>query len=63
LHHLVWGILLLLLSGYGWLRWMGRLMSMMYGVAAALTLFGGLLAVGVFGEVFFRGIAGLKART
>jgi len=49
IHHLVWGILLLLLSGYGWLmelgtgtqgsvRWMGRLMSMIYGVAAALTL-------------------------
>jgi hypothetical protein len=49
IHHLVWGILLLLLSGYGWLlevgtgtagslRWVGRLMSMMYGVAAALTL-------------------------
>jgi hypothetical protein len=49
IHHLVWGILLLLLSGYGWLLevgtggegsnvWVGRLMSMMYGVAAALTL-------------------------
>jgi hypothetical protein len=49
IHHLVWGILLLLLSGYGWLlevgtgaegslRWLGRLMSMVYGVAAALTL-------------------------
>lgn len=49
IHHLVWGILLLLLSGYGWLleigtggegslRWVGRLMSMIYGVAAALTL-------------------------
>jgi hypothetical protein len=49
IHHLVWGILLLLLVGYGWLieigtgssdsqRWMGRLMSMLYGVAAALTL-------------------------
>ncbi len=49
IHHLVWGILLLLLSGYGWLlqvgtgtegslRWLGRLMSMTYGVAAALTL-------------------------
>ena len=49
IHHLVWGILLLLLSGYGWLLelgsghegsslWLGRLMSMIYGVAAALTL-------------------------
>lgn len=49
IHHLVWGIVLLLLSGYGWLlevgtgaqgsrQWAGRLMSMMYGVAAALTL-------------------------
>ena len=49
IHHLVWGILLLLLSGYGWLLevgtggvesnlWVGRLMSMMFGVGAALTL-------------------------
>jgi hypothetical protein len=49
IHHLVWGILLLLLVGYSWLievgtgarkssRWMGRLTSMLYGVAAALTL-------------------------
>jgi hypothetical protein len=49
IHHLVWGILLLLLVGYGWLieigtgardswRWLGRFMSMLYGVAAALTL-------------------------
>jgi hypothetical protein len=49
IHHLVWGILLLLLSGYGWLlevgtgaqgslQWVGRLTSMIYGVAAALTL-------------------------
>src|ERR1017187_10449987 len=49
IHHLVWGILLLLLVGYGWLvqvgtgqpgsnPWIGRLLSMMYGVAAALTL-------------------------
>lgn len=48
-HHLVWGILLLLLVGYTWLiqvgtglqecsRFMGRLSSMLYGVAAALTL-------------------------
>jgi hypothetical protein len=49
IHHLVWGILLLLISGYGWLLelgtgtagsnvWIGRLMSTIYGVAAALTL-------------------------
>lgn len=95
IHHMVWGILLLLFVGYIWLlelgtgsadswRWVGRLTSMLYGVAAALTLdefalwlnlsdvywqregresyeamafFGGLLAVGVFGSSFFRGIA------
>ncbi len=94
IHHLVWGILLLLLVGYTWLiqigtgandswRWTGRLTSMLYGVAAALTLdefalwlnlqdvywerqgresleamglFGALLAIGVFGGPFFRGI-------
>lgn len=99
IHHLVWGILLLLLSGYGWLlemgtgtegslRWVGGLMSMTYGVAAALTLdefalwlnlrdvywqregresfealalFGGLLAVGLFGHPFFHGIVSRKA--
>jgi hypothetical protein len=49
IHHLVWGILLLLLVGYGWLlqigtdertrsRWPGRAMSFLYGVGAALTL-------------------------
>jgi hypothetical protein len=49
IHHLVWGILLLLLVGYSWLIeigtgsseswvWAGRLTSMLYGVAAALTL-------------------------
>jgi hypothetical protein len=49
IHHLVWGILLLLLVGYSWLveigtgsaeswRWAGRITSMLYGVAAALTL-------------------------
>lgn len=94
IHHLVWGIILLLLVGYSWLNefgtgaagyslWPGRLTSMLFGVAAALTLdefalwlnlkdvywereghesyealavFGGLLAVGVFGGPFFRGI-------
>jgi hypothetical protein len=49
IHHMVWGILLLLLVGYCWLMevgtgstgsspWAGRLTSMLYGVAAALTL-------------------------
>jgi hypothetical protein len=49
IHHLVWGILLLLLVGYGWLlqigtgqgrgsRWCGRAMSFLYGLGAALTL-------------------------
>ena len=49
IHHMVWGILLLLLVGYMWLmeigtghmassHWMGRLTSMLYGVAAALIL-------------------------
>lgn len=94
IHHLVWGILLLLLVGYLWLvevgtgaasptQWAGRLTSMLFGVAAALTLdefalwlnlrdvyweregresfealalFGGLLAIGVFGGPFWRGV-------
>jgi hypothetical protein len=94
IHHLVWGILLLLLSGYGWLLeigtgaadsnvWIGRLTSILYGVGAALTLdefalwlnlrdvyweregresfeamalFGSILAIGLFGHPFFRGI-------
>jgi hypothetical protein len=49
IHHMVWGILLLLLVGYCWLvevgtgsedspRWIGRMTSMLYGVAAALIL-------------------------
>jgi hypothetical protein len=49
IHHLVWGISLLLLVGYAWLlqigtgegrgsRWAGRVMSFLYGVGAALTL-------------------------
>jgi hypothetical protein len=94
IHHLVWGILLLLLVGYTWLiqvgtgvasssQWAGRLTSMLFGVAAALTLdefalwlnlrdvyweregresfealalFGGLLAIGIFGRAFWSGI-------
>ena len=49
IHHLVWGILILLLVGYGWLLdlgrshsplsiFFGRLMSVGFGVGAALTL-------------------------
>jgi hypothetical protein len=49
IHHLVWGILLLLGTGYAWLaqigtgegrgsRWMGRALSILYGIGAALTL-------------------------
>lgn len=49
IHHLVWGILLLLAVGYGWLNGIGtkdtpssnmagRLMAVLYGAGAALTL-------------------------
>src|ERR1700756_3481696 len=49
IHHLVFGIIILLLVGYGWLLevgngsdrssiFVGRLMSILYGVGAALTL-------------------------
>lgn len=49
IHHLVWGILLLLLVGYAWLLqigtgqekgsiWAGRVMSVLYAIGAALTL-------------------------
>ncbi len=49
IHHLVWGILLLLAVGFGWLTEIGgdkttgsilmsRLLSLMYGAGAALTL-------------------------
>src|SRR3984893_13878956 len=96
IHHLVWGIVLLLLVGYCWLwqitkddRFLGRLLSFAYGIGAALTLdefalwlnlrdvyweregresyealalFGGLLAVGVFGWRFWHGIAAELAR-
>lgn len=48
-HHLVWGILLLLGVGYGWLiqvgigrgdasPWTGRVMAILFGMGAALTL-------------------------
>jgi hypothetical protein len=101
IHHLVWGILILLLVGYGWLLDLGqshsptsiffsRLMAVSYGVGAALTLdefalwlnldpdaywtsagresidavilFGSILAVGVWGAPFFRGIRALWNR-
>ena len=43
IHHLVWGIFLLLLVGYAWLvqpgsTWFSRITSFAYGVGAALTL-------------------------
>jgi hypothetical protein len=95
IHHLVWGILLLLAVGFTWLieagtgsssssKWSGRLTSMLFGIASALTLdefalwlnlrdvywdregresvealalFGGFLAVGLFGRTFWRGVA------
>jgi hypothetical protein len=49
IHHLVWGILILLLVGYGWLVeagsggqqtsvFAGRVLSLFYGAGAALTL-------------------------
>jgi hypothetical protein len=45
IHHLVWGILILLLVGYCWLwqvtlrdRVLGRLLAFAYGIGAALTL-------------------------
>ena len=45
IHHLVWGILLLLLVGYCWLwqvslkrRFWSRLLAFLYGIGAALTL-------------------------
>jgi hypothetical protein len=47
IHHLVWGILLLLITGYGWLlyeegksysRRLARALSLAFGIGAALTL-------------------------
>jgi hypothetical protein len=43
IHHLVWGIVLLLVVGYAWLiqgggGWWSRITAFAYGVAAALTL-------------------------
>ncbi len=95
IHHLVWGISLLLLVGYLWMMeigsgsaqslvLLGRLTSLLYGVGSALTLdefalwlnmrdvywdregrasleamalFAGVLAIGIFGAGFFRGLA------
>jgi hypothetical protein len=92
IHHLVWGILDLLLVGFLWVTraatgedgsriWVSRVMSVLYGVGAALTLdefalwldlrdvyweregrasfeamalFGGMLAIAVFGAGFFH---------
>jgi len=89
-HHLVWGIILLLAIGYGWLieigtdsGWVERVMAVLYGFGAALTLdefalwlnlrdvywsregresveavclFGGLLAVGIWGGRFLHAL-------
>jgi hypothetical protein len=43
IHHLVWGILLLLVVGYAWLiqpgaGWLARVTAFAFGVGAALTL-------------------------
>jgi hypothetical protein len=49
IHHLVWGVLLLLAVGYAWLvqigigaesasRWASRTTALLYGIGAALTL-------------------------
>lgn len=43
IHHLVWGILILLLVGYAWLirlgsDWLSHLTAFLFGVGAALTL-------------------------
>lgn len=93
-HHLVWGILLLLAVGYGWIlmagtdgigtsHTAGRWLTLTYGVGAALTLdefalwlnlkdvywgeegrasidavtlFGGLISVGLWGGPFLRAV-------
>lgn len=99
-HHLVWGILLLLAVGYGWILGAGndgrgtsptagRWLSLLYGVGAALTLdefalwlnlkdvywekegrasidavslFGGLISVGLWGGPFLRAVGRQLAR-
>ncbi len=49
IHHMVWGILLLLVVGFGWMaeidegdstfkKFLGRMMAMLYGAGAAMTL-------------------------
>jgi hypothetical protein len=99
-HHLVWGILLLLAAGYGWIlmagkdgqgtnHTAGRWLSLVYGVGAALTLdefalwlnledvyweeagrasidavslFGGVISVGLWGGPFLRAVVRQLAR-
>ncbi len=99
-HHLVWGILLLLAVGYGWILMAGtdgrstspragRWFSLIYGIGAALTLdefalwlnlkdvywekegrasidavslFGGLISVGLWGGPFLRAVGRQLAR-
>jgi len=99
-HHLVWGILLLLAVGYGWIlmagtdgrgtsHTAGQWFSLIYGVGAALTLdefalwlnlkdvywgeegrasidavtlFGGLISVGLWGGPFLRAVGRQLAR-
>jgi hypothetical protein len=94
IHHLVWGILILLLVGYLWLgqvgtgedgkKWLSRFTAILFGAGAALTLdefaiwlflngdvywqrqgrdsvdavilFGGLLAVGLWGAPFVHAV-------
>jgi len=99
-HHLVWGILLLLAVGYGWILMAGRdgqgtshvagrWFALLYGIGAALTLdefalwlnlkdvyweeegrasidavtlFGGLISVGLWGGPFLRTVGRQLAR-
>ena len=67
IHHLVWGVLLLLAVGYLWLAQVGlgvgessrrasALTAILYGVASAV-LFGGLLLIGVHGWSFLAALA------
>src|SRR5208337_3085575 len=50
IHHLVWGILILLLVGYGWLLDLGRSNS------PQSIIFGAALSAGVWGAPFFRAL-------
>lgn len=69
IHHLVWGILILLIVGYGWLLDLGRahsplsillsrIMSISYGVGAALTLDEFALWLNLDPEVYWVGTGG-----